>query len=121
MFQRTQNINLSPIKTIELLASRIPDVVSLAQGIPSFDTPKIVKQAAIKALNRGVVAKYSLTYGLSELRETIEQKLAEDEMYYDFEKEIIVVAGSIEGITAALIAIIESNKNEIIIFSPDYT
>lgn len=121
MFQRTQNINLSPIKTMELLASKIPDVVSLAQGIPSFDTPEIVKKAAIKALNRGVVAKYSLTYGLLELRETIEQKLAEDNMFYDFEKEIVAVAGSIEGITASLIAIIEPTKDEIIIFSPDYT
>jgi aminotransferase len=121
MFQRTQNINLSPIKTMELLASKIPDVVSLAQGIPSFDTPEIVKKAAVKALNRGVVAKYSLTYGLLELRETIEQKLAEDGMFYDFEKEIIAVAGSIEGITATLIAAIESEKDEVVIFSPDYT
>ncbi len=121
MFQRTQNINLSPIKTIELLASKIPDVISLAQGIPSFDTPEIVKRAAIKALNRGVVAKYSLAYGLYELREAIEQKLAEDGMYYDFEKEIIAIAGSIEGITASLISIIEPEKNEVIIFSPDYT
>ncbi|PJA41598.1 aminotransferase, partial [Candidatus Wolfebacteria bacterium CG_4_9_14_3_um_filter_37_9] len=70
MFSRTQNINLSPIKQIELLASKIPDVVSLAQGIPSFDTPEVVKKAAFKALSRGAVAKYSLTYGLPELRET---------------------------------------------------
>lgn len=121
MFSRTQNINLSPIKTIELLASKIPDVVSLAQGIPSFDTPEVVKKAAFKALNRGAVAKYSLTYGLPELRETIEQKLAEEGMFYDFEKEIIVTAGSIEAITASLIAIIESKKNEVILFSPSYT
>lgn len=121
MFSRTQNINLSPIKQIELLASKIPDVVSLAQGIPSFDTPEVVKKAAIKALNRGVVAKYSLTYGLPELRETIEQKLAEEEMHYDFEKEIIVTAGSIEAITAALISIIDGRRNEVILFSPSYT
>ena len=106
---------------------KIPDVVSLAQGIPSFDTPEIIKKAAVKALNRGVVAKYSLTYGLPELRETIEQKLAEENMYYDFEKEIIATAGSIEAITAPLIAIIESYetksrkiKNEVILFSPSY-
>jgi len=114
---------------MELLASKIPDVVSLAQGIPSFDTPEIIKKAAIKALDRGVVAKYSLTYGLPELRETIEQKLSEENMYYDFEKEIIATAGSIEAITAALIAIIESYeaklrkskiKNEVILFSPSY-
>ena len=121
MFSRTQNINLSPIKQIELLASKIPDVVSLAQGIPSFDTPEVVKKAAFKALSRGAVAKYSLTYGLPELRETIEQKLAEEEMFYDFEKEIIVTAGSIEAITASLIAIIEPRKNEVILFSPSYT
>ncbi|MEK7162849.1 MAG: pyridoxal phosphate-dependent aminotransferase [Patescibacteria group bacterium] len=121
MFSRTQNIKLSPIKQIELLASKIPDVVSLAQGVPSFDTPEVIKKSAIKALSRGVVAKYSLTYGLPELRETIEQKLAEDGMYYDFEKEIIATAGSIEAITATLIAIIEPKKNEIILFSPSYT
>ncbi len=120
MFTRTANIKLSPIKQMELLAAKIPDVVSLAQGIPSFDTPEIIKKAALKALHRGVVAKYSLTYGLPELRETIEQKLAEDGMYYDFEKEIIVTAGSIEAITASLITIINSKRDQVILFSPSY-
>src|SRR3989339_1601091 len=120
MFQRTQNINLSPIKQIELMASRIPDVISLAQGIPSFDTPEVVKKAAIKALNKGLVAKYSLTYGLPELRETIEEKLAEEGMYYDFENEIVVTVGSIEAITASLVTIIDGKKNEIVLFSPSY-
>lgn len=121
MFSRLRKINISPIKQIEILASKIPDVVSLAQGVPSFDTPEVVKKAAVKALNRGAVAKYSLTCGLPELRETIEQKLAEDGMYYDFEKEIIVTAGSIEAITASLISIIGVKKDEVILFSPSYT
>jgi len=120
MFLRTQNIKLSPIKQMELLASKIPDVVSLAQGIPSFDTPEIIKKAALKALKRGVVAKYSLTCGLPELRETIEQKLAESGMYYNFEKEIIVTCGSIEAITASLISIINNKKDEVVLFSPGY-
>jgi len=119
-FLRTEKIKLSPIKQMELLASQIPDVVSLAQGIPSFDTPEIIKKAAMKAMNRGVAAKYSLTYGLSELREAIEQKLAEEKMYYDFEKEIIATVGSIEGITASLISIINEKKDEIVLFSPSY-
>lgn len=120
LFPRTQKIDLSPIKQIELMASKIPDVISLAQGIPSFDTPEVVKKAAIKALNKGLVAKYSLTYGLPELRETIEEKLAEEGMYYDFENEIVVTAGSIEGITASLITIIDGKKNEVVLFSPCY-
>lgn len=120
LFPKTQKIDLSPIKRIELMASNIPDVISLAQGIPSFDTPEVVKKAAIKALNKGLVAKYSLTYGLPELRETIEEKLAEEGMQYDFEHEIVVTAGSIEAITASLITIIDGKKNEIILFSPSY-
>lgn len=120
LFPRTQKIELSPIKQIELMASNIPDVISLAQGIPSFDTPEVVKKAAIKALNKGLVAKYSLTYGLPELRETIEEKLAEEGMYYDFENEIVVTAGSIEAITASLVTIIDGKKNEVILFSPSY-
>jgi len=119
-FLKTEKIKLSPIKQMELLASQIPDVVSLAQGIPSFDTPLIIKKAAMKAMNRGVAAKYSLTYGLPELRETIEQKLAEEKMYYDFEKEIIATVGSIEGITASLISIINAKKDEVVLFSPSY-
>jgi len=119
-FLRTEKIKLSPIKQMELAASQVPDVVSLAQGIPSFDTPEIIKKAAIKALNRGAAAKYSLTYGLPELRETIEQKLADEKMYYDFEKEIIVTVGSIEGITASLISLVNEKKDEVILFSPSY-
>ena len=121
LFPRTQKINLSPIKQIELMASKIPDVISLAQGIPSFDTPEVIKRATIKALNKGLVAKYSLTYGLPDLRETVEEKLAEAGMYYDFENEIVITAGSIEAITASLITIIDGKKNEIILFSPSYT
>ena len=121
LFPRTQKINLSPIKQIELMASKIPDVISLAQGIPSFDTPEIIKRATIKALNKGLVAKYSLTYGLPDLRETVEEKLAQEGMYYDFENEIVVTAGSIEAITASLITIIDGKKNEIVLFSPSYT
>ena len=103
------------------MASKIPDVISLAQGIPSFDTPEIIKRATIKALNKGLVAKYSLTYGLPDLRETVEEKLAQEGMYYDFENEIVVTAGSIEAITASLITIIDGKKNEIVLFSPSYT
>lgn len=122
LFPRTQKINLSPIKQIELMAAKIPDVISLAQGIPSFDTPEVIKKASIKALNKGLVAKYSLTYGLPDLRETIEEKLAEEGMYYDFESEIVVTAGSIEAITASLITVIEPGKrDEIVLFSPSYT
>ncbi len=120
MFQRTKNLQLSIIKQIELRAAQYPDVISLAQGVPSFDTPGCIKRRVELALNRGVVAKYSLCPGLPELRELIELSLARENMFYDWQKEIIVTAGSIEGITAALLAITEPG-DEVIIPEPTYT
>jgi aminotransferase len=120
MFKRTENMRLSPIKEIELAASKYTDVVSLAQGIPSFDTPECIKRRVVNALERGAAAKYSLSPGLPELRELIEVRLARENMHYDWEKEIIVTAGTIEAITASILAISEPG-DEIIIPEPTYT
>ena len=120
MFQRTKNLQLSVIKQIELRAAQYPDVISLAQGVPNFDTPECIKRRVELALNRGVAAKYSLCPGLPELRELIEISLARENMFYDWQKEIIVTAGAIEGITAALLAITEPG-DEVIIPEPTYT
>ena len=105
---------------MELRASKYPDVISLAQGVPSFDTPSCIKRRVERALQDGVVARYSLSPGLPELRELIEISLAKENMFYDFEKEIIVTAGSIEGITATIMAIANPG-DEIIIPEPTYT
>lgn len=120
MFERTKNLQLSIIKQIELKASKYPDSISLAQGIPNFDTPGCIKRRVERALKRGVVAKYSLSPGLSELRELIEINLAAQNMFYDWQKEIIVTAGSIEGITATIMAITNPG-DEVMIPEPTYT
>ena len=115
-----KKINLSPIKEMELRASRIPGVVSLAQGVPSFDTPESIKRAAIEAIEKGKVAKYSLAPGLLELREVIAHHLERENKFYDFEEEVIVTAGSIEAITATMLAIL-SPGDEVLIPDPTYT
>jgi aminotransferase len=120
MFERTKNLRLSIIKQIELKASKYPDAISLAQGIPDFDTPECIKGRVELALKRGVLAKYSLSPGLAELRELIEIDLAEKNMFYDWENEIIVTAGTIEGISASILAITNPG-DEIIIPDPTYT
>ncbi|MCF7845241.1 MAG: pyridoxal phosphate-dependent aminotransferase [Candidatus Pacebacteria bacterium] len=120
MFERVKDIKLSTIKEIELRASKYPDAVSLAQGIPDFDTPDFIKRRVERALKRGVVAKYSLSPGLPELRELIEESLEKENMFYDWEKEILVTAGSIQGITATIMAITNPG-DEVIIPEPTYT
>jgi aminotransferase len=95
-------------------------VVSLAQGIPSFDTPECIKRRAIEAIQEGKVARYSLSPGLLELREAIEYDLAKRNVFYDFERELIVTAGSIEAITASFLALLQPG-DEVLIPDPTYT
>ncbi len=58
-----EQFELSPIKAMELAASRVPDVISLAQGIPSFRTPRRVIRFAQEKIAAGLCDKYSLTIG----------------------------------------------------------
>ncbi len=113
-------VDVSPIKEMELRSAKVPGVVSLAQGISSFDTPQTIKLRAIEAIKEGRTTCYSLTSGLLELREAIEYGLAKRNIFYDFEDEIIVTAGSIEAITATLLALLEP-EDEVLIPDPTYT
>jgi len=120
MFKRTKDIKVSPIKQIELAAARIPGSVSLAQGIPSFDTPEPIKEFAKQKIDEGKCAKYSLTIGLPELLESVSEALAEEGMIYDPWAEIIATCGSIEAITASIMALTDPG-DEVLIPSPTYT
>lgn len=120
MFHRTKDIKVSPIKQIELAAARIPDSVSLAQGIPSFDTPDPIKEFVKQKIDAGKCAKYSLTIGLPELLESVSEALAEEGMPYDPWTEIIATCGSIEAITASIMALTDPG-DEVLIPSPTYT
>jgi aspartate/methionine/tyrosine aminotransferase len=119
MFPRTSEIRLSPIKEMELRAAQIPGVVSLAQGIPSFDTPEPIGRYVQEKIASGATSRYSLTPGLPKLREAIAEALLEDGMRYDPQTEIIVSCGSIEAISATLLAAVEPGC-EVIVPSPSY-
>ncbi|MBN8547970.1 MAG: aminotransferase class I/II-fold pyridoxal phosphate-dependent enzyme [Deltaproteobacteria bacterium] len=116
---QAQGFELSPIKAMELAASKIPGVISLAQGIPSFKTPEVIKRFVHEKIDQGLCDKYSLTLGLAELREEIALSLQKENLRYDPESEIIVTAGSIEGITASVLASTEPG-DEVIVPSPTY-
>ena len=118
-FARTAQMKLSPIKEMELAASRIPGVVSPAQGIPSFDTPEPIKTFVQQKIADGDCAKYSLTPGLPQLRELIAESLLREGMHYDPDGEIIVTCGSIEGIAATLLTLTQPG-DEVLLPTPSY-
>jgi aspartate/methionine/tyrosine aminotransferase len=117
--ERLRGLTLSPIKDVELQASRLPGVVSLAQGIPSFDTPEPIKRFVAERMAEGVCARYSVSPGLPQLREAIADALQDDGMRYDPDREILVTVGSIEAIAATLLASIDEG-DEVLVVSPTY-
>ena len=104
---------------MELRASRIPGVVSLAQGIPNFDTPAPIRDYVREKIASGDTSRYSLTPGLPKLRELISEALVRDGMRYDPDGEIVVTCGAIEAISATLLAVLEPG-DEVILPSPSY-
>lgn len=99
-------------------ASERPDIISLSVGEPDFVTPKPIIDAAKKSLDEGKTF-YTSNQGLPILREKI-SKYLKDRFNVNYDKnEMILTAGSSQGILAALIALINPG-DEIIVTEPTY-
>ena len=99
-------------------ASERPDITSLGVGEPDFVTPKPIIDAAKRSLDEGKTF-YTSNQGLPILREKISKYLL-DRFSVNYDKDnILLTAGSSQGILAALMAIINPG-DEIIVTEPTY-
>src|SRR5688572_14000309 len=86
-------------------------------GRPDFDTPALIKEAAIDALRAGQV-HYSSNYGIPQLRAAIAEKLERDSgRAYRPEGEIIVTVGANEAVGAAFLALLDPG-DEVLVPDP---
>ena len=93
-------------------------IIHLEIGEPDFDTPNYIKDAAIKALNRGET-HYTPTPGISELRKAIAERTMQDfSVEVDWEN-VSVTLGAKEAIFASLASIVEKG-DEVIFPNPGY-
>lgn len=100
-------------------AAKRPDVISLGVGEPDFKVPDHVRDAVFAALSRGE-SGYTSNRGLPELRRELAGYLASGfGLSYDPEDEIIVTAGSSQGLDLALRTVITPG-DEVIIPAPGY-
>lgn len=92
------------------------DVVGFGAGEPDFDTPKHIKEAAIKAINEGFT-KYTPASGTVELKSAIVNKLKEENgLSYDI-SNIVVSNGAKHSLVNAFMAILNP-MDEVIIPTP---
>jgi aminotransferase len=88
-------MQISAIKQMAMLAAQVPDVASLAWGLPSFRTPESIR-AAVKAALDGDpdLGKYALPDGVPELRRLAAQRhLALTGRDVDADEHVLVTAG----------------------------
>jgi aminotransferase len=102
------------------LSKEIHDVAFLSWAKPTSDTPEHIREAAVSAIRDGLVGGYSETAGLVPLRQEIAKKLERDNNIHADPSEIIVTAGAIEGLAAAVMTCIDPG-DEVILPSPTYS
>ena len=117
---RVSKIPKSAIHEMTRLSKEIDDVSFLSWAKPTSGTPEHINKAAIKAIHEGKTGGYSEPAGLYELREEIVKKLKEFNQIEASPDEIIVTVGAIEGLAAALMAVINPG-DEVIIPVPGYS
>jgi aspartate aminotransferase len=89
------------------------DVIALAAGEPDFDTPRNVRDAAIRAINEGKT-HYTNVDGIPELKEAVAQKFRRDNGLDVTAADCFVAAGGKQIIFNALMATLNPGDEVVI-------
>ncbi len=116
--QRVRFFTESIIREMTRVANR-HGAINLGQGMPDFDPPEAVKEAACRAIRDGV-NQYAITWGAPALREAIAVKARSfNGIECDPDTQITVCCGATECMMATMLAVIDPG-DEVVIFQPFY-
>lgn len=73
----SESITIAVTTLAQELRAEGKDILSFSAGEPDFDTPQVIKDAAIAAINEGFT-KYTAVDGIAELKSAIADKLKRD-------------------------------------------
>ena len=114
--------NLSPSVTMAITAlgrelkAQGKDILSFSAGEPDFDTPEIIKQAAIKAINDGQT-KYTAVEGIIATKQAIINKLKKDHNL-DYKLDNILISNGAKHSLFNLFQVLVEEGDEVIIPAP---
>lgn len=111
---RMRRIEASGIRKAFEMAKRMKDPINLSIGLPDFDVPDLLKDAACRAIRAGRNA-YSVTMGIPELRAKLQARV--DAEFGHGDRQVIVTSGTSGGLLLAICAAVNPN-DEILIFDP---
>ncbi|MBN30513.1 MAG: aspartate aminotransferase [Crocinitomicaceae bacterium] len=102
-------------KASELKHSGV-DVISLSLGEPDFDTPEVLKQAGIGAIEKNIT-HYTPVPGLQDVREAICSKFKRDNGLDFTPSQIVVSNGAKQSITNVVLTLVDPGE-EVILPAP---
>ena len=121
--QRSQKVQASQTMAITALVDSLrregKDILDLGAGEPDFDTPDVIKEAGIRAIQEGFT-KYTPASGTLELKKAICEKIKTDYGIEYSPPEILVTCGAKHAVVNVLLALCEQG-DEVIIPAPYWT
>jgi aspartate aminotransferase len=111
---RTRKVQFSGIRKYFELAARMKNPCDLSIGLPDYDAPEPVKQAAIRAIQDGK-NRYTPSAGLPKLRERL---ISDLKAAYGRDLAVLVTAGVSGGLTLSLLATL--NPGDEVVFLDPY-
>lgn len=116
---RVRHFSESVIRETSRIAARY-GAINLGQGMPDFDPPEEVKEAACRAIRDGF-NQYAVTWGISSLRQGVAAKMRAFNGldWADADAHVTVCCGATECMMATMLALIDPG-DEVVIFQPFY-
>jgi len=112
----SESITIAVTTLAQELRAAGKDILSFSAGEPDFDTPQVIKDSAIKAINDGFT-KYTAVDGIPELKTAISNKLKRDNGLDYAANQIIVSNGAKHSLFNLFQATIQEG-DEVIIPAP---
>ncbi|TFF84560.1 pyridoxal phosphate-dependent aminotransferase [Candidatus Thorarchaeota archaeon] len=104
---RNRYVPASEIRKIFNMIVDRPDVLDLTLGIPDFDTPEHIKEAAKAAIDQGYT-RYTHNAGYLDVREAVAEKLRRDNgIDADPKTEIMLTAGGMGALVLANLVLVD--------------
>jgi aspartate/methionine/tyrosine aminotransferase len=111
---RTAKFDSSGIRKVFDLAAKMTDPINLSIGQPDFPVPDAVKEAAIAAI-RADKNGYSVTQGIAELRERLQQQVDAELAHSD--RQVLITSGTSGALVLVILALVNPG-DEVIVFDP---
>lgn len=115
---RVGHFSESVIREMTRLAVR-HGAINLGQGMPDFEAPQEIKDAACQAIQDGY-NQYAITWGAPALRQAIAAKVQKfNGIPCDPDRNVTVCCGATECMMATMLALVDPG-DEVVIFQPFY-